>query len=172
MVIEFITKFLIGGLIILTIILFKKHILKKSKLEKNRFFWKGILIWILIILFFSVILTFIRILMIESMGGSIGVYIWVNNLIFSLMMGFISGWLIMLLLLKKIKRRFYVGGIIGLLIFLLDSFILGFSFSVKLLMGLFGINFFIENEWFHLLIPLVFIIVGGLISFIITKLKN
>lgn len=170
-------KLFILLLIILIIILFNKKISKKSTVEKKNFLWKGVLIWTLFYMFFSIVLIIGSSLVISMTG----VFPRIGSLILAqfipyLLIGFFSGWLMMLLFLRKIKKPVYIGATVGFLISLLSGFIPGFNFFSSLVWKLFNINIVsskINELIFAIVSPvLVLVVLGGIIGFIINKLRN
>ena len=167
-------KLFILLIMILIIILLNKKVSKKSNVEKKNFLLKGVLIWTLAYLIFSIIFIIGSSLVISMAGvlPKIGSLILVR-FIPSLLIGLFSGWLIISLFLKKIKNPIYIGATIGFLIFLLNGFIPGFIFVSGLIWKIFGVDFF-EGEFILAMISvlLVLIIFGGIIGFIVNKLKD
>ncbi len=79
----------------------------------------------------------------------------------------------MLLLLKKIRKTVYVGAIIGFLAYLLNEFIPGLDFLISLPLNL---QYILMSWWtwvyLFIIAPLIFILLGAFIGFIISKLKK
>ena len=101
-------------LVFILIFTYKK--IAKSNLNKKherRFFGTGIVIWTI---FYLVYFFLIRILLKGTFS-----YFRLSLLIMPFIMGLLTGFLIMLLLFKKIKMPFYIGAMIGLLIILIGN---------------------------------------------------
>jgi len=165
MILLTIFQFLALVLIILAFILILK---KLNKSKEKRFILKGVLIWtFLYSLYYLIFYSVYMIVNIDIIPNFSYLLIF---LIRSLFIGILSGLLIIFLFLKKIKKPIYIGATIGFLIYLLG--VPGLIFINSLLL----FNFLKLNPltagWGKILInsfiiiPLIFILIGGFIGFI------
>jgi len=173
-------KFLILILAILAVILIDKKILKRKrgKSQQRRFMWEGILIWTFFYMICYLMFYSVYIIMTLNIFPHLGIFI--SLLIKALFVGLLSGWLIMLLLLKKIKKPMYIGATIVFLVYLFGNFIPGYNLIIAFTTSLFYKIFNLSPltmGWGGLIFMFIFnllvlILMGALAGLIVKLRKN
>lgn len=164
--------------ILLVILLFwlNKKALKQSNKTNRKALWIYTLLLLLFYVFFSIFFS-ITDLIIKGLDVYLSFGYFRNAILISLITGLLGGFLITLLLLRKVEHPAYRGVLWGLFVYFWGGLIPGSEVLISLLIYVFridpfSISLFSALFFFYFVVPIMFASVGALLGLLINKYQN